>query len=118
MDATEEFVANLIANGRCWDEDTRSLDELLDALGKRFSTPDKQAKDRIPLGQILKSGVLACQPVQVKPFDGAGIEISGRVAFRTPPYPQAGLSHPLPYLAPCQCNARLASGRTTAQQNL
>ena len=74
----EEFVANLIASGRCWDEDTRSLEEVLEAFKKRFTLPDKQAPDRILLGQILKCGVLACQPVKVKPFGNTGIEVSGR----------------------------------------
>lgn len=74
----EEFVANLIANGHCWEEDTRSLEDLVEAIKERLAvSPEGEAGDRILLGQILRTGVLAGQPVVVMPREDEGIQVAG-----------------------------------------
>lgn len=72
-----DYVANLMACGRRWEEDPRSLEELVEALKRHFYIEGEPLKSRVLLGQIMRSGVLAGQPLTVKPADRSGIEISG-----------------------------------------
>ena len=72
-----QFVANLIADGRVWEEDPRTLDQLVEALKEHFSPGGTPPAERLTAAQILRSGVLKGHPVHHKALAGGGLELTG-----------------------------------------